>query len=344
MHTPESFALKMGMGHKLYEKFRVERDPEKKLQLWEESLTAADAVPVPEGALSIPHLTSYPQPDEVRLYSELLLFRAQCIEPHVTKAMDDLFGGHQATAYVGAAPTGSGKRVDDEGFVTEEISEKRRGTALNHTQVAGLDYKLKAPRESRKKLTRAINHAQAEGSPLSAAQASDMMEDVLRYTVLLPNEAYTKAVKDSLDALKKHALFTPLGVRNQWLKTRDLSTSRGIFAYFRATVKDEAGTSPEELHLAGGSARPPRTCVFEVQFHTHQSYKLKEEKVDPLIAQLKDVPTGSGRSQLMKQAMAVWFDLPVPDGVETIKSKAPTVGGEKSLFGDESQAPLFKGH
>ena len=83
----------------------------------------------------------------------------------------------------------------------------RRGTALNHTQVAGLDYKLKAPRESRKKLTRAINHAQAEGSPLSAAQASDMMEDVLRYTVLLPNEAYTKAVKDSLDALKKHALF-----------------------------------------------------------------------------------------------------------------------------------------
>ena len=157
-------------------------------------------------------------------------------------------------------------------------------------------------------------------------------------------EAYTKAVKDSLDALKKHALFTPLGVRNQWLKTRDLSTSRGIFAYFRATVKDEAGSSPEELHLAGGSARPPRTCVFEVQFHTHQSYKLKEEKVDPLIAQLKDVPTGSGRSQLMKQAMAVWFDLPVPDGVETIKSKAPTVGGEKSLFGDESQAPLFKGH
>ena len=56
------------------------------------------------------------------------------------------------------------------------------------------------------------------------------------------------------------------------------------------------------------------------------------------------MPTGSGRSQLMKQAMAVWFDLPVPDGVETIKSKAPTVGGEKSLFGDESQAPLFKGH
>ena len=54
--------------------------------------------------------------------------------------------------------------------------------------------------------------------------------------------------------------------------------------------------------------------------------------------------SGSGRSQLMKQAMAVWFDLPVPDGVETIKSKAPTVGGEKSLFGDESQAPLFKGH
>ena len=344
MHTPESFALKMGLGHRLYEKFRVERDPEKKLQLWEESLTAADAVPVPEGALSIPHLTSYPQPDEVRLYSELLLFRAQCIEPHVTKAMDDLFGGHQATAYVGAAPTGSGKRVDDEGFVTEEISEKRRGTALNHTQVAGLDYKLKAPRESRKKLTRAINHAQAEGSPLSAARAAERMEDVLRYTVLLPNEAYTKAVKDSLDALKKHALFTPLGVRNQWLKTRDLSTSRGIFAYFRATVKDEAGSSPEELHLAGGSARPPRTCVFEVQFHTHQSYKLKEEKVDPLIAQLKDVPTGSGRSALMKQAMAVWFDLPVPDGVETIKSKAPTVGGEKSLFGDESQAPLFKGH
>ena len=75
MHTPESFALKMGLGHRLYEKFRVERDPEKKLQLWEESLTAADAVPVPEGALSIPHLTSYPQPDEVAVL-ELLLFRA----------------------------------------------------------------------------------------------------------------------------------------------------------------------------------------------------------------------------------------------------------------------------
>ena len=339
MHTPESFALKKGLGHRLYEKFRVERDPEKKLQLWEESLTAADAVPVPEGALSIPHLTSYPQPDEVRLYSELLLFRAQCIEPHVTKAMDDLFGGHQATAYVGAAPTGSGKRVDDEGFVTEEISEKRRGTALNHTQVAGLDYKLKAPRESRKKLTRAINHAQAEGSPLSAAQASDMMEDVLRYTVLLPNEAYTKAVKDSLDALKKHALFTPLGVRNQWLKTRDLSTSS---RHLRLLPRDRQGRgrlvargtarAREVLHAAAAAR-----ASFEVQFHTHQSYKLKEEKVDPLIAQLKDVPTGSGRSALMKQAMAVWFDLPVPDGVETIKSKAPTVGGEKSLFGDESQ-------
>ena len=49
MHTPESFEMKMGLGHRLYEEFRVTRDPITKLQVWEKAVAAANEVPVPEG-------------------------------------------------------------------------------------------------------------------------------------------------------------------------------------------------------------------------------------------------------------------------------------------------------
>ena len=208
MHTPESFEMKMGLGHRLYEEFRVTRDPITKLQVWEKAVAAANEVPVPEGmpagckcclpgvttpphlpawwllglgplprtperslsslgalpwppqpasgrpkldaslpwrrpsgVLSIPTLCTQPQPDEIRLYAELLLFVSQGAEKTVTAAMHDLF--HRAPAY---------------------------------PQLAGLCDVLKAPASSARKMQEVCHLREGrDEAPLSAREVSQLV-------------------------------------------------------------------------------------------------------------------------------------------------------------------------
>ena len=314
MHTPESFALKMGLGHRLYEKFRVERDPEKKLQLWEESLSIADAVPVPEGALDIPTLTSYPQPDEVKLYAELLLFRAQLAEPHVTRVVE------------AAAAACSGARI------------------------VGAQYRFKAPAGIRWKIIRGLRGAKRKGIAMSAARAAERMEDVLRYTVLLPYETYAAAARRFIDAVDADGATASLGVRNAWVQTKRATVMRGLLVYFRADVPLAASgelREPSTLSTASGKSDGggggAAGVVVEVQLHTEASYTLKEEQADALLDALKETTDANEQRALLHRARGVWRSLPVPRDAEALTDgRLSTVVGD-AADGDKPSAETIAG-
>jgi hypothetical protein len=54
-HTPESFQAK-SKSHELYEKFRVETDPEKRLQYFNEGVDSANEISIPDNVMRIPVL------------------------------------------------------------------------------------------------------------------------------------------------------------------------------------------------------------------------------------------------------------------------------------------------
>ena len=315
LHTPASYSLKMGLGHRLYEKFRVERDPEKKLQLWEESLSIADAVPVPEGALDIPTLTSYPQPDEVKLYAELLLFRAQLAEPHVTRVVEAA-----AAACVGA-------------------------------RIVGAQYRFKAPAGIRWKIIRGLRGAKRKGIAMSAARAAERMEDVLRYTVLLPYETYAAAARRFIDAVDADGATASLGVRNAWVQTKRATVMRGLLVYFRADVPLSASgelREPSTLSTAsgksdGGGGGGAAGVVVEVQLHTEASYTLKEEQADALLDALKETTDANEQRALLHRARGVWRSLPVPRDAEALTDgRLSTVVGD-AADGDKPSAETIAG-
>ena len=96
----------------------------------------------PSGVLSIPTLCTQPQPDEIRLYAELLLFVSQGAEKTVTATMHDLF--HRAPAY---------------------------------PQLAGLCDVLKAPASSARKMQEVCHLREArDEAPLSAREVSQLVE------------------------------------------------------------------------------------------------------------------------------------------------------------------------
>ena len=108
MHTPASFEMKMGLGHRLYEEFRLTRDPITKLAVWDRAVGAAASVPVPEGVLELPHLTTQPQPDEIRLCAAPSALPPHC--PKLARAHATACAGgatHHSVPARGAAGTPS---------------------------------------------------------------------------------------------------------------------------------------------------------------------------------------------------------------------------------------------
>jgi len=105
-HTKESFDHKM-TTHGMYEEFRSTHDPDRKIELWRESVRLAHQIPVPEQVLLIPSLKSHPMPIEEKLYADLLLQRAVHIQPKAVAVVEKLIfelsqhlgiGGHRIKA------------------------------------------------------------------------------------------------------------------------------------------------------------------------------------------------------------------------------------------------------
>ena len=144
---------------------------------------------------------------------------------------------------------------------------------------------------------------------MSAARAAERMEDVLRYTVLLPYESYAAAARRFIDAVDADGATASLGVRNAWVQTKRATVMRGLLVYFRADVPLAASgelREPSTLSTAsgksdGGGGGGAAGVVVEVQLHTEASYTLKEEQADALLDALKETTDANEQRALLRR-------------------------------------------
>lgn len=233
--------------HDLYESFRVETDPKKKLQIFEESVAVAENFPVPEDVLRIPVVVLHSPPNLVEMWATRLYDQAEREEPALTKKIETLFGDHL-------------RGVENRRKVCTSIARKLKVISLAEDVL--VDVALK--------------------------QATDC----IRYTVVYDRLVYTAEVRATLQMLDALESFQVETVINYW-KFDDCF--RGVYVVVRL----------------GEGALP-----FEIQFHTPESYEVKEEKVDALVEGMVLDP--SQAEALYAKAQETWRLVVAPAKVRKI--------------------------
>ena len=155
----------------------------------------------------------------------------------------------------------------------------------------GLEYRLKTRESlSRKILTDAHD---MEVTPQEAAAA---IHDSVRYTFIIDDGDYAMGTKTMVAALASKGI-TLTKFKNFWAD--DSRDYQGINANF----KDAEGT------------------IFELQFHTPESYDTKENKTHYLYEIIRDEHTSAEEKAKAEQKQKELFKLiPIPEGARELKN------------------------
>lgn len=156
----------------------------------------------------------------------------------------------------------------------------------NGGQLNGLEFKLKTKSSLTRKLI-----SEAEVRNVTPDQVP--IGDALRYTAVFNPDKFASGAQATLDEFRNHG-FKVVGIHHYW---------EGL---------DYRGTNTK-LSKYG--------LVFELQFHTPESYKVKEEKSHPIYEELRVLPSDSPkRAALTKALAAIWMGVAVPIGAMMVKT------------------------
>lgn len=126
------------------------------------------------------------------------------------------------------------------------------------------------------------------------AKNKTSISDSLRYTIVLPDDLYAVQVQFILDAMKAKG-YKEVSVENYWGPGDDY---QGINTNFVVPGSD---------------------IVMELQFHTSNSLRLKEEVVHVLYEQFRTLPDSNPGKQMLFNVMKKYWDfVKVPVGAERI--------------------------
>ncbi|UIF88978.1 Type III effector protein (Skwp5) (plasmid) [Cupriavidus necator] len=156
--------------------------------------------------------------------------------------------------------------------------------------------RLKSPRSLQDKLARLIGGV----PPRTLAQASALVNDALRYSVVLPADTFMGDYRQIMAQLAKaHTLIR---------RTNHFLRGRSPFQAVSVTLKE------------------PNGIAWEIQFHTEQTFRCKEKYHD-LYKQAQrrgfDGASGDEIWKLLGPAREAFRALPVPAGVEDIVDWEP---------------------
>jgi len=181
--------------------------------------------------------------------------------------------------------------IEEAQRIEPPITSLLQTTAANNGgRMEGLDFKFKSEESLARKIT--TETADTPGLPLEAS--GDLMNDVLRYTMMLDEGSYTSGAKDTLAQLEADG-FEISRINNAWSK--DVP-----YQGLNVTVKTPEGHK------------------FELQFHTEASFNAKEHLTHGLYEEMRVLPEGSPRIEEIQREMAeIFSQVPVPDGVSEIK-------------------------
>jgi hypothetical protein len=153
--------------------------------------------------------------------------------------------------------------------------------------MVGLDYRLKDPESFKRKLATELAE---NGGDLDAALRD--MKDSVRYTTTWDTGDYTQGVQDSTQRLRDQG-YEPV----KWKPTWGDEGYRGVNSFWRD---------------------PATGQVFEVQFHTPESFDAKMRTHD-LYDQIRLLPEGDPRRvELERQQDEIFDNVPHPPGAENL--------------------------
>jgi ppGpp synthetase/RelA/SpoT-type nucleotidyltranferase len=163
-----------------------------------------------------------------------------------------------------------------------EIAEAEAG------QVEGLDFRLKSPDSLTRKLKVKLETGTTDLRDLAAS-----VKDVIRFTIVFHPTVYSQCVQDALLRFRE---------KGYWILEEENTWQRGdLYSALHYTV-----LTPEALgHVP-----------VEVQFHTKESYALKEYAHHKLYEEFRERSTPLARRQQLFDIMAAnWDEVDLPDDV-----------------------------
>ena len=167
----------------------------------------------------------------------------------------------------------------------------QRMAAAVQARMAGLDYRFKG----RESLIRKIE-SKTWRRDVTPARAAANITDVLRYTVLLDGESFVSQYWQLQEQLAASGYQTNK-VSNTWRKN-------AVYKGINTTI------------IKNGQ-------VFELQFHTEQSFNLKNNELHKLYEEAREISTSTERrAELQRQMVELSRQIPTPPGISTIQTKA----------------------
>jgi len=160
-------------------------------------------------------------------------------------------------------------------------------------QLAGLDKRLKTSESTTRKLNKRFMLANIL-SNVSMAEVATSVNDALRYTVVLPIEQYTDGIYKAVQLLLQKG-YSPLppppnGLTNYW-KSEGYKGVNGKFV-------------------------APTGCPLEVQFHTADTLRVKDEKSYRLYEVLRQEQDINRKQMLTEQIEQVWEEVGYPPFID----------------------------
>ena len=167
----------------------------------------------------------------------------------------------------------------------------QRMAAAVQARMAGLDYRFKG----RESLIRKIE-SKTWRRDVTPARAAANITDVLRYTVLLDGESFVSQYWQLQEQLAASGYQTNK-VSNTWRKN-------AVYKGINTTITKNGQ-------------------VFELQFHTEQSFNLKNNELHKLYEEAREISTSTERrAELQRQMVELSRQIPTPPGISTIQTKA----------------------
>lgn len=158
---------------------------------------------------------------------------------------------------------------------------------------AGLDFRLKSLASLQRKIDTEIM------AGISKELAISGVRDIIRYTAILDDQRFVAQYRQMQENLEKQG-YSTIVVKNTW---RPHSSYKGINTFVSTVVEN-------------GSV------IFELQYHTKQSFELKNGKLHELYEKFRDpsVPIEK-KPEILLEMQKLSANLKEPKGIDLIKEK-----------------------
>jgi len=171
--------------------------------------------------------------------------------------------------------------------ITDDVVALSRS---NGAEMKGLDFRLKGRESMSRKIA-----ADAAAENIPVTQAADQIGDSVRYTMVADPQDYAQTVTDTLDNLEQRG-YTVYKNKNYW---QDENAYKGI----NTNITAPDGTN------------------FELQFHTPQSYAVKEPSHE--IYELSRVETDPVvKARLVEETRQIWRNVDTPANIGSVGNPA----------------------